>query len=316
MRPIVESRKQPRQCRRPIAADQLPAIGCLAIDAPFARPERRGSAVTAARSTDGTPRRRMPRSPNWRMSCWLMSGGQCPRWRIVGLFDTMGGEIVPGGRLDLTPTGRFAAARAFHLVPAIPPARRRLSRMIKVSLLGLMALLPGACAFEDSRIAHDARTRLMGMAEVDLQSCLGVPDQHSTFGTTNILTYYATSTSSDTWSIPAVGGFAFSNGAYCHATFQLKDGHVTQLLYSGEKNATLAPDAYCAPIVRTCLEHLASTQPAAGATPALASPTSGISPTSAAPMVGPSPTSAAPTAGAAPVPPAGSSPPAPAPARQ
>jgi hypothetical protein len=31
---------------------------------------------------------------------------------------------------------------------------------------------------------------------------------------------------------------------------------VTQILYSGEKNATGAPDAYCAPIMRTCLTHL------------------------------------------------------------
>jgi hypothetical protein len=161
--------------------------------------------------------------------------------------------------------------------------------MIKRSLLGLVALLPGACAFEDSRIAHDAQTRLMGMAEVDLQSCLGVPDQHSTFGTTDILTYYATSMSSDTWSIPAVGGFAFSNGAYCHATFQLKDGHVTQLLYSGEKNATMAPDAYCAPIMRTCMEHLSS-----------------IPPPSAAPVAGASSVAA---------PQAGGSPPVPGPAR-
>ena len=116
-----------------------------------------------------------------------------------------------------------------------------------------------ACAVNDSHIAHDARSQLMGMATVDLESCLGVPDQHATFGTTEILTYYATSTSSDSYSIPLIGGFGFSNGAYCHATFQVRDGRVTQILYSGEKNATLAPDAYCAPIVRTCLEHLRST---------------------------------------------------------
>ena len=120
----------------------------------------------------------------------------------------------------------------------------------------LLGLLLGGCAVEDSHIAHDAQTRLMGMAEVDLESCLGAPDQHSTFGPTDVLTYYATSSSSDTWSIPLIGGFSFSNGGYCHVTFQVTDGKVTQILYSGEKNATLAPDAYCAPILRTCLAHL------------------------------------------------------------
>jgi hypothetical protein len=143
-----------------------------------------------------------------------------------------------------------------------------LSRMTMLRLLWLTPPLLGSCALEDSHIAHEARTRLMGMAEVDLESCLGVPDQHSTFGTTDVLTYYATSTSSDTWSVPVIGGFSFSNGAYCHATFQLRGGRVTQILYSGEKNATLAPDAYCAPIMRTCIAHLRETS-AVGAAPVL-----------------------------------------------
>ncbi len=140
--------------------------------------------------------------------------------------------------------------------------------MIQPRILRLAPLLLSSCAVHDSHIAHDAETRLLGMAEVDLESCLGVPDQHSTFGNTDILTYYATSTSSDSWSIPVIGGFSFSNGAYCHATFQVRDGRVTQILYSGEKNATMAPDAYCAPIVRTCVAHLQSA--AAAATPSAA----------------------------------------------
>ncbi len=120
----------------------------------------------------------------------------------------------------------------------------------------LLALLPAACALEDSDIVQEAKTRLIGMQEVDLQSCLGAPDQHSTFGTTDILTYYATSTSNINWSIPLVGGLAVTNGGYCHATFQVRNGSVTQVLYSGEKNATFAPDAFCAPILRTCIEQM------------------------------------------------------------
>jgi hypothetical protein len=107
----------------------------------------------------------------------------------------------------------------------------------------------------------------MGLSEVDLESCLGVPDQHASFGNTDILTYYATSTSSISMTVPIVGGPGFSFGGYCHATFQVKDNRVTQIIYSGEKNATLAPDAYCAPIMRTCLDHL-DQSPAPGAPPA------------------------------------------------
>jgi hypothetical protein len=59
------------------------------------------------------------------------------------------------------------------------------------------ALLLGGCAAEDPHIARQARTLLTGMSEVDLESCPGAPDQHASFGTTGILTCYATSTSSD-----------------------------------------------------------------------------------------------------------------------
>jgi hypothetical protein len=133
--------------------------------------------------------------------------------------------------------------------------------MIRLHTLALVPLLLAGCAVQDSHIAQEGRTRLMGMAEVDLQSCIGSPDQHSTFGTTDVLTYYATSQSSTSFSIPVVGGIGLSNGGYCHATFTVKDGRVAQILYSGEKNATLAPDAYCAPILRTCLAHLRDSPP-------------------------------------------------------
>ncbi len=122
-------------------------------------------------------------------------------------------------------------------------------------MLCLCSLL-AACAVKDSRIAHDAQSRLVGLSEVDLESCIGVPDEQKSFGTTDVLTYYATSTSSVSYSLPIVGGLGFGNGAYCHATFRVDNGRVTRVLYSGEKNATLAPDAYCAPISRTCLTFL------------------------------------------------------------
>jgi hypothetical protein len=129
-----------------------------------------------------------------------------------------------------------------------------MTRFRPLCLLAMLPLL--SCAVQDSHIAQNARTRLMGMSEADLQSCLGSPDQHSTFGSTDIITYYATSSSSTSYSVPIIGGLSFSNGGYCHATFTVKDGRVTDLIYSGEKNATLAPDAYCAPIMRTCLARL------------------------------------------------------------
>jgi hypothetical protein len=139
---------------------------------------------------------------------------------------------------------------------------------IPYRLLWFVPILLAACSVADSHTAHVAQTRLVGLSQVDLESCLGAPDQHATFGDVDVLTYYATSTSSMNYSIPVIGGLGFSNGGYCHATFDLKDGHVVRVLYSGEKNAFVAPDAYCAPIMNTCLGYLDGKQAEAAKTPA------------------------------------------------
>ena len=89
-----------------------------------------------------------------------------------------------------------------------------------------------------SHIAHEAQARLPGMSEVNLESCQGVPDQHSRFGTMDILIYAATSASSDSYSLPVVGGISFSNSAYCQAIFGLKNGCVTHIIYFADTNAT------------------------------------------------------------------------------
>ena len=167
---------------------------------------------------------------------------------------------------------------------------------LRLSALPLcLPLLLGACAVEDSRIAGRAQTRLIGLSEVELESCLGAPDQHATFGSTDVLTYYATSSSSTSYALPIVGGLGLSNGGYCHATFRIDQGRVTRLLYSGEKNATLAPNSYCAPILRTCMgwldahpEALGADAVAATRTAATASPQATVPPgaTSGAPQPG------------------------------
>jgi hypothetical protein len=109
----------------------------------------------------------------------------------------------------------------------------------------LAVLVLAGCSLADARTARRAQSVLLGMDETDLQECLGVPDQHVSAGATDIFTYYATSTSSMSYSIPVVGGLGMSNGGYCHATFTLENRRVSRILYSGEKNAVLSPDAYC-----------------------------------------------------------------------
>lgn len=102
------------------------------------------------------------------------------------------------------------------------------------------------CALKDADTVAAARTRLLGMAKLDLEACLGVPDQHSAFGDSEILTYYATSTSNGgvTLGLPLLGGLSLAGGGSCHATFKLDNGRVTEVRYTGETNATFAPNAY------------------------------------------------------------------------
>jgi hypothetical protein len=137
---------------------------------------------------------------------------------------------------------------------------KALVRMLMKALLWivLICMLAG-CAFEDARTARTAQQKLIGWSELNLETCLGAPDQHSTLGDTDILTYYSNSTSSRNFSLglPFLGGFSVAGGGggYCHAIFRVKEGRVAEVRYSGETNATLAPDAYCAPIVRGCVQQ-------------------------------------------------------------
>ncbi len=131
--------------------------------------------------------------------------------------------------------------------------------LMKALVWIVMICMLAGCAFEDARTARSAQQKLIGWSELDLETCLGAPDQHSTFGNTDILTYFGNSTSSKGVSLglPFLGGFGIAGGGggYCHATFRVKEGHVAEVHYSGETNAMLAPDAYCAPIVRGCVHQ-------------------------------------------------------------
>src|ERR1700752_1048595 len=135
--------------------------------------------------------------------------------------------------------------------------------LMKALVSRLLICVLAGCAIPDAHVAHNAQQKLVGLSEVDLETCLGAPDQRSTFGDTDILTYYGNSTSSTglTLGVPFLAdiGVTGGGGGYCHAIFRVKDGRVAEVRYSGETDATLAPDAYCAPIVSGCLN-----QPARG----------------------------------------------------
>ncbi len=136
----------------------------------------------------------------------------------------------------------------------------------------VMAVLVAGCSIQDAHTAMQARRKLVGLSELQIESCLGAPDQHGSFGSTDVLTWYANSTSSSTYSVPIVGGFSFTNGGYCHLTARVEQGRVASIRYTGENNAFAAPFAYCAPIVRSCMNIPEPPEPAPTALPGSAPP--------------------------------------------
>ena len=131
--------------------------------------------------------------------------------------------------------------------------------LMKTLVWTVLTCVLASCSFHDARTAHAAQQRLIGWSELDLETCVGAPDQRSTFGDTDILTYFSSSTNNTGFNVgmPLLfGGFTLLGGGNCHATFTVKDGRVAEVRYTGETDAMLAPDAYCAPIVRTCVRQV------------------------------------------------------------
>jgi len=141
--------------------------------------------------------------------------------------------------------------------------------LMKALVSTVVTCMLASCAVNDARTAHTAQQRLIGWSELDLEKCLGAPDQHSTFGDTDILTYFGNSTSSKSISLgmPFITGMTIGGGGYCHAIFSVREGRVAEVRYTGETNAMLAPDAYCAPIVRGCVDKVKEVDASPSITP-------------------------------------------------
>lgn len=62
------------------------------------------------------------------------------------------------------------------------------------------------------------------MSELDLETCLGLPDQKVTSGKTTLFSYYANSTANLNLTIPVVNAAGVGFSGYCHATFRWRKG--------------------------------------------------------------------------------------------
>jgi hypothetical protein len=132
-------------------------------------------------------------------------------------------------------------------------------------ILGFCALALAGCAKHDDNvaIAKAARTSLLGMSELQLETCLGLPDQKVTDGKTTIFMYDATASHSLSLTVPVINFVGASFSGYCHATFRIEKRRVVAIHYSGDTDDLFGggKDALCAPIVRSCFAERASAQP-------------------------------------------------------
>jgi hypothetical protein len=121
----------------------------------------------------------------------------------------------------------------------------------------LALLLVAGCAYQDSHVAQSAQQGLIGVSKADLDMCAGLPTKSERIDNTTEMRSYERSAETNSGinlTFPVIGGgVAIGAGGYCHATFKLVDGRVTELRYSGETSELGLPNGVCAPIVRGCV---------------------------------------------------------------
>jgi hypothetical protein len=120
--------------------------------------------------------------------------------------------------------------------------------------LGL-AIFSSGCAYENTLIAAQAKTRLVGKSELELETCLGLPDKAATKGKTTLLSYNATSARTVNLSVPIVNGVGVSIVGYCRATFRLENGRVAGVTYTGDGNPFEGRDSACGALMRACFSQ-------------------------------------------------------------
>jgi hypothetical protein len=90
------------------------------------------------------------------------------------------------------------------------------------------------------------------MSELDLETCLGLPDKEATRDKTTLLVYNAPNASTVNLSIPIINGVGVSMAGYCRATFRLENGRVTTVTYNGDSDPLEGENSACGALVRAC----------------------------------------------------------------
>jgi hypothetical protein len=168
-------------------------------------------------------------------------------------------ELVAPPLIDNDPAKlvRDAPIRAWQVIASFDTAADCENQRLKINIIiqvdTLSYKIPN---FVKKAAAAGCRKVFIGLENINPDSLKGASKGQNHISEYRILTYFGNSTSNKVFSlgIPLIGGLTISAGGYCHVIFRVKEGRVAELRYSGETEATLAPDAYCAPIVRGCVD--------------------------------------------------------------
>lgn len=122
-----------------------------------------------------------------------------------------------------------------------------------LAIVSGLAITSSGCGYEDTLRAEQAKTSLVGMSGLQLETCLGLPDKEATKGKTTLLSYNATSARTVNLSIPIVNGIGVSMAGYCRATFRLENGRVASVSYTGDSDPLEGENSACGSLMRACL---------------------------------------------------------------
>ena len=144
----------------------------------------------------------------------------------------------------------------------------------RLLLLAFIPLLAN-CQTYDSHEARRAQSELVGLSQDELHMCAGLPTKSETRGPATYDTYEqaaATSSSDFSASLPLIGSLSFGASGYCHTTFRIVNGKVTEVAYAGDTGDIFGHVANCSQLVDHCLDQEAEalgrpvSQPAAAGT--------------------------------------------------
>ena len=144
-----------------------------------------------------------------------------------------------------------------------PSSRRRLRNLRAAALIGLGAGTLCGCAAQEARNAYLGRTQLVGLSQSDIRMCAGLPTGTAEDRRGEIWTYEHGGTTPGGLTTPALplmmpwgpSSVGVATDGYCRVQLRFVKDRVAEVEYAGATDVGAARNAFCSPIIRTCLSY-------------------------------------------------------------